>query len=75
MGCAFSVKGNVALLTFNLTSMPPHEQFEQKVRELTAQGCTPDAAIQQVQQTYPNLVRNANEILKIKQKIVRDLLQ
>jgi hypothetical protein len=54
--------------------MPPLEKFEQEVRALIGQGCIPlDSAIQQVQQTYPTLVQDANQVVKIKQRIARDL--
>jgi hypothetical protein len=53
--------------------MPSYQEFEANVRKLISQGVNLDQAIQDVRNVYPSLVSDKNELLKMKQRIDREL--
>lgn len=52
--------------------MAPLDQFERRMRELINEGCTVDEAFMIATQEFGNLVKEANALLKIKQKVERE---
>ncbi len=52
--------------------MAPLDQFERRMRELVNGGCTIDEAFIIARQEFSNLARQANDLLKIKQKLERE---
>jgi uncharacterized protein YoaH (UPF0181 family) len=53
--------------------MPSYQEFVANIRKLISQGVHVDQAIQDVCNGYSDLVSDKNELLKMKQKIDRDL--
>ena len=52
--------------------MAPYDQFEREVKELISQGCSLDDAIKEAMKNYSDLANQADELLRIKQKIQRE---
>lgn len=52
--------------------MAPLDQFETRMRELIDGGCTIDDAFTIAKQEFTNLARQADKLLRIKQKIERE---
>ncbi|MBD1895532.1 hypothetical protein [Coleofasciculus sp. FACHB-129] len=55
--------------------MAPYDQFEKELRESMRQGCNLDEAFEQLKINYTHLADKADEFLKIKQKIAREIRQ
>jgi hypothetical protein len=53
--------------------MAPHDQFEREVERLISQGYNLDQSIQTVMQNYPHLAIQADELLRIKQRIAKKM--
>lgn len=51
--------------------MAPNDQFERDVESLVSQGCSLDQAMELAMQNYAHLALQADELLKIRQRIAR----
>ena len=49
------------------------KQFEEELRELMRQGCNLNESFEQLKKNYTHLADEADELLKIKQKIAREI--
>lgn len=51
------------------------KQFEKELRESMRPGCNLDECFEQLKKNYTHLANQADELLKIKQKIAREIRQ
>jgi len=49
----------------------PYGQLDQEIKQLIRQGCSPNEVSQQLLQQYPQLVRQAAQVLKHIQAVAR----
>ncbi|MGP1375459.1 MAG: hypothetical protein ACTS3T_21720 [Almyronema sp.] len=53
--------------------MSPYTQFDEEIKQLICQGCSQNQVLQQLTVRYPQLVKQAAEILKRIQAIEREM--
>ena len=51
----------------------PYDQFDDDIKHLIRQGCSPNEASKQLLRQYPQLIREAAQILQHVQAIERNL--
>lgn len=51
----------------------PYDQFDDDIKRLIRQGCSPNEASKQLLRQYPQLIREAAQILQHVQAIERNL--
>jgi len=49
----------------------PYGQLDPEIKQLIRQGCSPNEVLQQLLQQYPQLVRQAAQVLKHIQAVAR----